>query len=95
MDNYQSKGITRKGIRKASRSVRTYVYLVLASQVQARSSTMANSESLVDAQQIFKRAVNALINEDYSVCIDFDNYQSILEYALSKMGFLVGKSASE
>ena len=56
---------------------------------------MANSESLVDAQQIFKRAVNALINEDYSVCIDFDNNQSILEYALSKMGFLVGKSASE
>ena len=34
----QSKDFTRKGIEKISRSVRAYVYLVLASQVQARSS---------------------------------------------------------
>ena len=33
----QSKGSTRKGIKKISRSVMVYVYLVLTSQVQARS----------------------------------------------------------
>ena len=32
----QSKGFTKKGIEKVSRSVRAYVYLVLTSQTQAR-----------------------------------------------------------
>ena len=32
----QSKGFTRKGIEKISRSVMAYVYLVLSSQAQAR-----------------------------------------------------------
>ena len=39
----QSKGFTRKGIEKISRSVRAYVYLVLTSQSQARSSMVGNS----------------------------------------------------
>ena len=42
MDITQSKGFTRKGIEQISRSVRAYVYLVLTSQVQARSSIVAN-----------------------------------------------------
>ena len=32
----QSKGFTRRGIEKISRSVRAYIYLVLTSQAQAR-----------------------------------------------------------
>ena len=39
----QSKGFTRKGIEKISRPVKAYVYLVLTSQVQARSSIVSNS----------------------------------------------------
>ena len=38
-----SKGFTKKGIEKISRSLRVYVYLVLTSQVQARSSIVGNS----------------------------------------------------
>ena len=34
----RSKGFTRKGIEKISRSVRAYIYLVLTSQVHAGSS---------------------------------------------------------
>ena len=34
----QSKGFTKKGIEKISRSVRAYVYLVLTSQIQVRSA---------------------------------------------------------
>ena len=49
-----SKGFTRKEIEKISRSVREYVYLVLTSQVQARSSIVGNSAPAVDAQQVFK-----------------------------------------
>ena len=46
----QSKGFTRKGIEKTSRSVRAYVFLVLTSQVQARSRIVGNSVPAVDGQ---------------------------------------------
>ena len=38
----RSKGFTRKGIEKISRSVRAYLYLLLISQVQASSSIVGN-----------------------------------------------------
>ena len=75
-----------------SRSVRAYVYLVLTSQVQARSSIVGNSAPAVDAQQVFKSTFKALINEDYSIAIDIERYQGVLEHALSKVDFSVGTS---
>ena len=86
----QSKGFTRKGIENIRRSVRAYVYLVLTSQVQARSSIVGNSAPAVDAQQVFKSTFKALINEDYSIAIDIERYQGVLEHALSKVDFSVG-----
>ena len=38
----QSKGFIKKGIEQISRSVRAYVYLVLTSQIQARSSIVGS-----------------------------------------------------
>ena len=73
-----------------SRSVRAYVYLVLTSQVQARSSIVGNSAPAVDAQQVFKSTFKVLINEDYSIAIDIERYQGVLEHALSKVDFSVG-----
>ena len=84
----QSKGFTRKGIEQISRSVRAYVYLVLTSQVQARSSIVGNSAPAVDAQQLFKDTFKSLINEDLP--IDIKKYQGVLEHALSKVDFSVG-----
>ena len=72
--------------------MREYVYLVLTSQVQARSSIVGSSAPAADAQQIFKSTFMALINEDYSIGIDIERYQGILEHALSKLGFSVGTS---
>ena len=66
----QSKGLTRKGIEQISRSVMTYVYLVLSSQVQARSTVVGNSAPAVDAQQLFKGTFKALINEFLSIDIE-------------------------
>ena len=86
----QSKGFTKKGIEKISRSVRTYVNLVLTSQVQARSSIVGNSAPAVDAQKVFKSTFKELINEDYSIGIDIERYQGVLEHALSKVDFSVG-----
>ena len=85
----QSKGFTRKDIEEISRSVRAYVYLVLTSQVQARSSIVGNSASAVDAQQVFKSTFKALINEDYSISTDTDRCQGVLEHALTKVDFSV------
>ena len=86
----RSKGFTRKDIEKISRSVRAYIYVVFTSQVQARSSIVGNSAPAVDAQQVFKSTFKALINEDYSIGIDIERYQGVLEHALSKVDFSVG-----
>ena len=86
----RSKGFTRKGIKKIRRSVRTYVYLLLTSQVRARSSIVGNSVPAVDAQQVLKSTFKALINKDYSIGIDIEMYQRMFEYALSKVDFSVG-----
>ena len=58
--------------------MRAYVYLVLTSQVQARSSIVGNSALTVDAQQVFKSTFKTLINEDYSIAIDIEREGSIL-----------------
>ena len=81
----QSKGFTRKGIGQISRSVMAYVYLVLTSQVQTRSSIVGNS-----AQKVFKSTFKALINEYYFIGIDIERYQGVLKHALSKVDFSVG-----
>ena len=86
----RSRGFTRKGIEKISRSVRTYICLFLTAQVQAKSSIVGNSGSAVDPQQVFKSTFKALINEDYSIGIDIERYQGVLEHALSKVDFSVG-----
>ena len=54
--------------------MRVYVYLVLTSQVQERSSIVGNSAPAVDAPQVFTSTFKALINEDYSVAIDIERY---------------------
>ena len=67
-----------------------YVYLVLTSQFQARSSIVGNSAPAVDAQKVFKSTFKELINEDYSIGIDIERYQGVLEHTLSKVDFSVG-----
>ena len=48
--------------------------------------------TLMDAQKVFKSTFRALINENYSVGIDAERYQGVLEHALSKVDFSVGTS---
>ena len=72
--------------------MRAYVYLVLTSQIHARSSIVGNSAPAVDAQKVFNSAFKALINEDYSIAIDIERYQGVLEHALSKVDFSMGTS---
>ena len=60
--------------------MRAYVYLVLTSQVQTRSSIVGNSVPAVDAQQVFKITFKVLISEDYSIGTDIETYQGVLEH---------------
>ena len=83
----QSKGFTRKGIEKVIRPMEAYVCLLFHSQVQEWLSIVANSTSAGDAQEVFKIAFNALTNGDYSVGVDIERYQSVLEYALTQSKF--------
>ena len=53
---------------------------------------MDNLGSEGDAQKFFKITFHALIIEDYSINVDIDRYQSILEHVLSKMDFSKGTS---
>ena len=69
--------------------MRAYIYLVLTSQVQARSSIVGTSAPAVDAQTVFKSTFNALINEAYSTGINNEMYQGVLQHALSKVDFSV------
>ena len=59
----QSERFTRKSIEKISRSVRANVYLVLTSQIQARSSIVGYSGPTVDAQQVLKGTFKAFIKK--------------------------------
>ena len=70
--------------------MRPYVYLVLTSQVQARSSIVGNSVPALDAQKVVKSTFKVLINEDYSIAIYIERYQGVLKHALSKVDSLVG-----
>ena len=70
--------------------MRTYVYLVLTSQAQASSNIVGNSAPAADAQKMFKSTFKALINENYSIGIDIERYQGVLEHAFSKVDFSVG-----
>ena len=72
-----------------SRCVRGYIYLVLTPHAQARSSIVGNSESALDAQQVFESPIKSQINEDYSISADTDRYQNVLEHALSKAVFSI------
>ena len=53
---------------------------------------MGSSALAVDAQQVFKNTFKALINKDYSIGIDIERYQGVLEHALSKVDLSVGTS---
>ena len=44
----QSKGFTKNGIEKISRSTMIYIFLVLSSQIKARSTVAGNSAPAVD-----------------------------------------------
>ena len=73
-----------------SKSVRAYVYLLLTSQVQARSKIVGKTGNALDAQNIYMNSFEELLKSDYSIADDIARYQGVLEHAMSKVNFSVG-----
>ena len=85
-----SWGFTRIGLTMISKSVRAYVYLLLTSQVQARSKIVGKTANALDAQNIYIHSFEELLKSDYSIADDIARYQRVLEHAMSKVNFSVG-----
>ena len=85
-----SKGFTRIGLTMISKSVRAYVYLLLTSQVQARSKIVGKTANALDAQNIYITSFEELLKSDCSIADDIARYQGVLEHAMSKVDFSVG-----
>ena len=74
-----SKGFTRVGLTMISKSVPAYVYLLLTSQVQARSKIVGKTANALDAQYIYIyiyiNSFEELLKSDYSIADDIARYQ--------------------
>ena len=81
-----SVGFTDVGLLKISESIRAYAYLILSSQVSARSSIIGNS-----AHSAFLNNFEDIVNRKVDVREDIKRYQDTLSYTLSKVDYSVGE----
>ena len=72
-----------------SKSVCAYWYLLLTSQVQARSKIVGKTANALDVQNIYMNSFEELIKSNYSIADDIARYQGVLEHAMSKVDFSV------
>ena len=80
-----SMGFTDVGLLKISESVRAYAYLILSSQVSARSSIVENTASALTAQSAFFNNFENVVNRRVDIREDIKRYQDTLTYASSKV----------
>ena len=67
----------------------TYVWAILGAQSQARSSILGAGKAF-DAQKQFLANVEDVINSEVDLPSSIERYQSTLQYARSKVDFVVG-----
>ena len=81
----KSVGFTDVGLLRISESVRAHTYLILSSQVSARSSIVGNTASALTAQSAF-------LNNFENIREDIKRYQDTLSYASSKVDYSMGQN---
>jgi hypothetical protein len=84
-----SKGLTKAGIERINDSIRTYVWCLLGSQAQTRSSIMDSSTGF-DAQKQYLANLEDAINSAVDLPSTIKRYEDALRYARSKVDFAVG-----
>ena len=87
----KSDGITRPGIEKLSESVRDYAYLILTSQTSTRSQIIGSGASELDAQRMFLNTFENIVVRRVDIPEDKLRFQKVLQYARSKVDFVIGE----
>jgi hypothetical protein len=82
-----SNGFTRAGVSRINDSIRTYVWAILGAQAQARSTILG----AFDAQKQFLANVEDAVNSEVDLPSSIDRYQKTLQYARSKVDFVIGQ----
>ena len=85
----KSNGFTQAGVARINDSIRTYVWSIVGAQSQARSSILGTGKAF-DAQKQFLANVEDVINSEVDLPSSIERYQSTLQYARSKVDFVVG-----
>ena len=85
----KSNGFTQAGVARINDSIRTYVWAIVGAQSQARSSILGTGKAF-DAQKQFLANVEDVINSEVDLPSSIERYQSTLQYARSKVDFVVG-----
>ena len=71
----KSVGFTDVGLLRISESVRAYAYLILSSQVSARSGIVGNTVSALTAQSAFLNNFEDIVNRRVDIKEDIKRYQ--------------------
>ena len=77
----KSQGFTDVELLRISESVRVYAYLVLSSQVSARSRIIGNMGSALTAHRVFLNNFEDIVNRRVEILEDIKHYQETLSYA--------------
>ena len=85
----KSNGFTQAGVARINDSIRAYVWSIVGAQSQARSSILGTGKAF-DAQKQFLANVEDVINSEVDLPSSIERYQSTLQYARSKVDFVVG-----
>ena len=85
----KSNGFTQSGVSRINDSIRAYVWAILGAQTQARSSILGIGKAF-DAQKQFFANVEDVINSEVDLPSSIERYQLVLQYARSKVDFVVG-----
>ena len=85
----KSSGFTQAGVARINDSIRAYVWAILGAQTQARSSILGTGKAF-DAQKQFLANVEDVINSEVDLPSSIERYQLVLQYARSKVDFVVG-----
>ena len=85
----KSNGFTQAGVARINDSIRTFVWAVLGAQSQVRSSILGGGNAF-DVQKQFLANVEDAINAPVDIPNSIDRYQSVLQYARSKVDYIIG-----
>ena len=82
----ESQGFTKAGIIRLDDSIRTYVYCILGSQAQTRSSILTSKET----QQHFVDLLELNIKSQFSIPESITKYEESITKTHSKIDYVVG-----